>query len=100
MMTVPIFGEPVISSVNVLWHVDCTNYIWRISNVHFKTSMAWLMVQSYLVSALHFNDVLCVSWFVVSAMLFCYQYFFKKNYHTRLPYSYLASVGFTQACPN
>ena len=50
MMTVPIFGEPVTSSVNLPWHVDCTNLIWRISNLHCKTSVARLMAQSYLVN--------------------------------------------------
>ena len=60
MVTVPIFEEPVISSVNLPWHVDRINHIWRISNLHCKTFMAWLMAQSYFVSPIHciaFNNV-------------------------------------------
>ena len=64
--------------------VDRPNHIQRNSNIQCKSSMAWLITQSNLVSSMHCNDVHifkeihCSPLFVVSLMLF-YDIFEKTS---------------------
>ena len=99
--------------------VDCTNHIWRISNLHCKSFMAWLtvqtilgelvifavnspwhgwMAQSNLVSPTHCNDVLLKELFFIvcgkpNAILW---HFLKNMFYAR----YLSCMVYYMARPN
>ena len=53
-----IFGESIISQQFLCSKVDCTNHIWKNSNLCCKSFMICLMAQSIWVSASHCNNEL------------------------------------------
>ena len=81
--------------------VDRTNHIWRTSNLHCKSSMAWLIAQSNLVSPMYCNNHLkeiCYFPLLVLTLFYdtCEKYHFCLLFIVHgSPHRFLTMVRFT-----